>query len=78
MTPDKALSELNSSCAWGCKKNSEGHTSYGKGYKLHLDITDFGIPVTAIVTGANVHDSQLAIPMEKLTSGKITFRSTVS
>jgi len=31
-----------------------------------------GIPVTAVVTGANVHDSQLAIPMENLTERRIT------
>jgi hypothetical protein len=46
--------------------------SYWKGYKLHLDTTDCGIPVTAVVTAANVHDSQVAIPMEKLTERRIT------
>ncbi len=33
---------------------------------MRLGVTDMGIPVTAVVTGANVHDSQLAIPMGKL------------
>jgi hypothetical protein len=66
-----SLSQLNMKCAWGCKKNSQGNVSFWKGYKLHLDVTDMGIPVTAVVTGANVHDSQLAIPMEKLTERKI-------
>ncbi|SIR10789.1 Transposase DDE domain-containing protein, partial [Alkalispirochaeta americana] len=37
----------------------------------HLDVTDNGIPVTAVVTGANVHDSQVAIPMEKLSMSRI-------
>ena len=36
-----------------------------------LDITDLGIPITALVTGTNVHDSQAAIPMEKLSGQKI-------
>ena len=31
-----------------------------------------GIAVTAVVTGANVHDSQAAIPMEKLSERNIT------
>jgi hypothetical protein len=35
-------------------------------------VTDLGIPVTAVVTGANVHDSQVAIPMEKLTQRNVT------
>ena len=70
---DKSLSDINKQCAWGAKKNSQGNMSYWKGYKIHLDVTDFGIPVTAIITGANVHDSQLAIPMEQITGRKITY-----
>jgi transposase len=67
----KSLSKLPKSCAWGCKKNSQGNVSTWKGYKLHLDVSDIGFPITAIVTGANVHDSQAAIPMEKLTGRKV-------
>ena len=29
--------------------------------------------ITAVITGANVHDSRLAIPMEKLTEQNVTF-----
>lgn len=67
-----ALNELNRNCTWGCKKNSQGNVHYWKGYKLHLDVTDMGIPVNAVVTGANVHDSQVAIPMEKQTERRLT------
>lgn len=77
MKPGKALKELDAQCAWGCKKNSQGNVSFWKGFKLHLDVTDLGIPVTAVVTGANVHDSQVAIPMEKLTERKVTFLYSV-
>jgi transposase len=66
-----SLSKLEKDCSWGCKKNSQGKVSWWKGYKLHLDVTDTGLPVTAIVTSANVHDSQVAIPMEKLTEKKV-------
>ena len=72
LSPGKALRELNTVCAWGSKRNSQGNIQFWKGYKLHLDVTDMGIPVTAVVTGANVHDSQLAIPMEKITQRNIT------
>ena len=72
MRPGKALRELDTACAWGCKKNSQGNVSFWKGYKLHLDVTDTGIPVTAVLTGANVHDSQAAIPMEKLTERRVS------
>lgn len=70
-TASKSLSKLQKECAWGCKKNSQGNISTWKGYKLHLDVSDIGFPITAIVTGANVHDSQAAIPMEKLTGSKV-------
>lgn len=66
-----SLTKLQKDCSWGCKKNSQGKVSYWKGYKLHLDVDDIGLPITAIVTGANVHDSQVAIPLEKLTEKKV-------
>ena len=72
MQSGKAFKELNTNCAWGCKKNSQGKVQTWKGYKLHLDITDMGIPVAALTTGANVHDSQVSIPLEKLTEKNVT------
>jgi IS5 family transposase len=71
--PHESINALNKHCAWGCKKNSQGNVSFWKGYKLHLDVTDTGFPVTFVVTGANVHDSQLAVPMEKLTAEKVQY-----
>jgi hypothetical protein len=65
------LNRLNKDCSFGCKKNSQGKVFYWKGYKLHLDVSDIGFPVTAWVSGANVHDSQCAIPLEKLTGKKV-------
>jgi len=69
---EQAIGELNALCSWGCKRNSQGNNNYWKGYKLHLDVTDVGIPVSTIVTGANVHDSQAAIPLERMSSERIT------
>ena len=68
-----SIQQINKNCAWGCKKNSQGNIETTKGYKLHLDVSDIGFPITAVITGANVHDSQLAIPMEKITERKVTF-----
>jgi len=72
MTFEQAVTMLSRDCAWGCKKNSQGNISYWKGYKLHLDVTDAGIPVSMLVTGANVHDSQAAIPLEMMTETRVT------
>lgn len=68
---DEIMKGLNQECAWGCKKNSQGNVSFWKGYKLNLDVTDIGFPVSAFVTGANVHDSQAAILLEKMTMEKV-------
>ena len=72
MKSGKAFRELNSNCAWGCKKNSQDKAQAWKGYKLHQDVTDMGIPTAALVTGANVHDSQVSIPLEKITEKNLT------
>lgn len=66
------LSELPMHCDSGAKTNSKGHAMYWNGYKLHLDICDGGIPISAILTSASVHDSQVAIPLEEMTSQKVT------
>jgi len=71
MDADKALQDINIQASWGCKLNSQGRKNHWKGYKLHLDVTDFGLPVTALLTGANVYDNQVAIPMEKITEQKV-------
>jgi transposase len=70
---EKSLEDIDKECSYGCKKNSQGNISFWRGYKLHLDISDIGFPVSAVVSGANVHDSQLAIPMEKMSERKVTF-----
>jgi hypothetical protein len=71
--PHDSLKKLDTACSFGCKKNSQGNVSFWKGYKLHLDISDSGFPITACVTAANVHDSRLAIPMEKMTERRVVF-----
>ena len=71
--PNDSLKKLDTACSFGCKKNSQGNVSFWKGYKLHLDVSDSGFPITACVTAANVHDSRLAIPMEKMTEQRVTF-----
>jgi transposase/IS5 family transposase len=62
---------ITRTCSWNCKKNSQGKMNTWKGYKLHLDVSDIGFPISVCITGANVHDSQVAIPLEKMTMGKV-------
>ncbi len=66
------LADLPTACNWGRKKNSQGKIEQWKGYKLHLDCVDGDIPVSAILTSASVHDSQVAIPLAQMSAGRVT------
>ena len=68
MTLEEMLNDLPTGCDKGGKKDSKGNTMYWMGYKLHLDTVDGGIPVSAIITSASVHDSQVAIPLATMTA----------
>lgn len=70
---EEALKELPTACDIGSKKNSKGYLETWKGYKLHVDVNDCGLPVSAVLTSASVHDSQAAIPMMKMTSTRVDY-----
>jgi len=72
-TAEEAVAELPSVCDRGVKKNAKGYTETWNGFKLHVDVNDIGIPLSAVLTSASVHDSQVAIPLMKLTSGKVQY-----
>jgi hypothetical protein len=63
---------LPTECSIGAKKNSQGIEQYWRGYKLHLDVADGQIPISAILTSARVHDSQVAIPLSTITAQRVT------
>ena len=66
------LDDLPKVCAHGAKKNSKGFLEAWRGYKLHIDTADCGVPLSAILTSASVHDSQVAIPLTVMTAGRVT------
>ena len=49
----------------------------GKGYKLHADVADGGIPVSCLLTSASLHDSQAALPLAAMSgrTGRQSLRS---
>jgi hypothetical protein len=67
------LADLPTQCDLGGKKNSQGHTEHWRGYKLHLDVADGQIPISAVLTSASVHDSQVAIPLATMTTQRVTY-----
>jgi len=70
---EEAIALLSTVCNRGVKKNAKGYTETWNGFKLHIDVNDCGLPLSAVLTSASVHDSQVAIPLMKLTSGKVDY-----
>jgi hypothetical protein len=72
MSIEAMLAELPTACDVGSKTNSQGYKETWTGFKLHLDVSDGQIPISAVVTSASVHDSQVSIPLTKMTAERIT------
>ena len=71
-TPEEAMEELPRVCSVGSKKDSKGNLHSWVGYKAHIDWADGGIPLNVLTTSASLHDSQVAIPMARITATRVT------
>jgi hypothetical protein len=67
------LADLPRECNLGGKKDSNGNNQYWRGYKLHLDVADGQIPISAVLTSASVHDSQVAIPLMTMSTQRVNY-----
>jgi hypothetical protein len=65
------LKDLPLACNVGSKKNSQGYLESWIGYKLHVDTADNGIPISALLTSASLHDSQVAIPLATMSAERV-------
>jgi hypothetical protein len=66
------LKELPRDCDRGSKCNAQGYKNSWNGYKLHIDTADCGIPVSALLTSASMHDSLAAMPLAKMSAERVT------
>jgi hypothetical protein len=66
------LEELPRDCDHGSKCNAQGYKNSWNGYKLHIDTTDCGVPVSALLSSASMHDSLAAIPLALMTAERVT------
>lgn len=74
MTFEEMMKDLGPAvCSIGVKTSTEGNRKSWRGYKLHLDVADGGIPMSAMLTSASLHDSQAAIPMATITTARVTY-----
>jgi hypothetical protein len=72
MSLEEMLADLPKDCDIGTKRNSQGYQQTWTGYKMHLDVGDGDVPLSALVTSASIHDSQVAIPLAAMTAGRVT------
>ena len=72
-TVEEKLSLVSTACGVGVKQNSKGNREVWIGGKLHISAVDGDIPITAFYSGANVHDSSVAIPLMQETSRRVNY-----
>lgn len=69
---EQLLAEIPVECDRGAKRNAQGYTVSWNGYKLHLDTADCGVPVSALLSAASMHDIRAAIPLSLISQTRVT------
>ena len=78
MTLAEMIADLPQECSLGVKTSSKGHQQYWRGFKLHWDVADGGrIPISCLLTGASVQDSQVAIPLMQMSASRVRWHCDV-
>ena len=54
------IEDIPKDCDVGNKKDSKGYKKSWIGYKLDVDCIDGDIPVSALISSASTHDSQVS------------------
>ena len=70
---EEKLTLVSTDCGVGIKQNSKGNREIWIGAKLHISAVDGDIPITAFYSGANVHDSSVALPLMQETSKRVNY-----
>ena len=66
------LAEIPATCDRGTKCNAQGYKISWNGYKLHLDTADCGVPISAMLSAASMHDSLAAMPLALMSAQRVT------
>jgi hypothetical protein len=66
------LQTLPRACDRGAKRNAQGYQESWNGYKLHIDSADCGVPISALLSSASMHDSLAAIPLTQMSAQRVT------
>lgn len=71
-TLTEMLKEIPTACDRGTKCNAQGYKVSWNGYKLHLDTADCGVPISALLSSASMHDSRAAVPLSLMSATRVT------
>lgn len=71
-TLPQMLDEIPTACDRGAKCNSKGYKIAWNGYKLHIDTADCGVPISALLSSASMHDSRAAVPLSLMSEQRVT------
>jgi hypothetical protein len=66
------IKDIPTECDRGTKCNAQGYKVSWNGYKLHLDTADCGVPISALLSSASMHDSRAAIPLSLISAARVT------
>lgn len=66
------MADIPTACDRGTKCNAQGYKVSWNGYKLHLDTADCGVPISALLSSASMHDSRAAIPLSLISAERVT------
>jgi len=72
-TVEEMLSLVSRDCGVGIKQSAKGNREVWIGGSLHISVVDGDIPIIAFYSGANVHDSSLALPLIQETSKRVAY-----
>lgn len=72
MSLGEQLADLPIACDYGFKTNAKGISTGWIGYKLHIDTAQGAVPIACVLTSASVHDSAVALPLERMTGARIS------
>ena len=67
------LTLISTKCGVGVKQNSKSNREVWIGGKLHISAVDEVVPISAFYSGANVHDSSVALPLINETSQRVSY-----
>jgi hypothetical protein len=71
LSQEEVLAQIPTACTRGTKCNAQGYKVSWNGYKLHIDTADCGVPVSAILSSASMHDSLAAIPLSRISAKRV-------